>query len=271
MSVTRKSSSVVTNHSTATAPIWQPTPGITWQIQLSGTLDTTPRADVYDIDMFDNDESVIQSLHSQGRKVICYFSAGTFEKGRPDASSFQDSDLGNTMADWPDEKWLNLKSDNVKKIMTARIKLAAAKGCDAIDPDNMDCYQNDNTGVACSQQDSIDFVSMMSDQAASLGLSTGLKNSLDIIPSVLGKVNFAVNEQCSTYGECSQVTPFVDAGKAVFHIEYDDDGGDGSNAIGDSTDSGDSDFANLKMTACSDNKLSTLIKHMDLGSWSEGC
>ena len=34
---------------------------------------------------------------------------------------------------------------------------------------------------------------------------------------------FAVNEQCFAYGECDKLDKFIDAGKAVFNIEYDDE------------------------------------------------
>mgnify|MGYP001821499635 CR=1 FL=1 len=32
---------------------------------------------------------------------------------------------------------------------------------------------------------------------------------------------FSVNEECFVYDECELLTPFIDAGKAVFHVEYD--------------------------------------------------
>lgn len=33
--------------------------------------------------------------------------------------------------------------------------------------------------------------------------------------------DFAVNEECFRYDECDALEPFVTAGKAVFHVEYD--------------------------------------------------
>ncbi len=52
------------------------------------------------------------------------------------------------------------------------------------------------------------------------GLAVGLKNDLDQIPELLPDFDFAVNEQCAEYEECDRLTPFVRAGKAVFHVEY---------------------------------------------------
>jgi hypothetical protein len=127
--------------------IWQPPGGATWQIVLQGPikLDTTatsitPDVDIYDIDLFTNNQSTIDTLHRLGKKVICYFSAGSFEPGRPDSNDFKESDKGKGLDGWPGERWLNLNSDNVRTIMRKRIELAAKKKCDAIDPDNVDGF-----------------------------------------------------------------------------------------------------------------------------------
>jgi len=126
---------------------WQPGVNSTWQIVLqdpiaisSSNTTTDPDVDIWDIDLFSNSHGTIDQLHSLGKKVICYFSAGSYEPYRPDSSSFQSADLGKALDGWPDEKWININSPNVRKIMTARIELAKSKGCDAVDPDNVDGY-----------------------------------------------------------------------------------------------------------------------------------
>jgi hypothetical protein len=115
-----------------------------FQIILSGVPDIQPDAksiipdvDVYDIDLFMADASLIQSLKRLNKTVICYFSGGTYEPGRPDSNLFQQVDIGNRLREWPDEKWLRLSSSSVRRIMADRIHLAHTKGCDAIDPDNV--------------------------------------------------------------------------------------------------------------------------------------
>ena len=127
--------------------IWQPPVGSTYQIVLSSAIkiadaatSISPNVDIFEIDMFGNTNTTITKLHNLGKKVICYFSAGSYESYRPDSSQFQPYDLGNDMAGWPGEKWLRVNSSNVRSIMAARIQLAASKGCDAVDPDNMDGY-----------------------------------------------------------------------------------------------------------------------------------
>lgn len=86
------------------ADLWQPMPGTTWQWQISGTVDLSVNVPVYDIDLFDNDASVVSALKAKGRKVICYMSAGSFEDWREDASSFTSVVKGNDLDGWPGEK-----------------------------------------------------------------------------------------------------------------------------------------------------------------------
>jgi hypothetical protein len=70
------------------AEIWIPAASTTSQWQLQGTPNTTVDAEMYDIDLFDHSAAVVAGLHAQGRKVVCYLSAGTWEDWRPDATQF---------------------------------------------------------------------------------------------------------------------------------------------------------------------------------------
>jgi len=47
--------------------------------RLEVPVDTSARADWYDIDLFDNSASVVSALHALGGRVVCYFSAGSSE------------------------------------------------------------------------------------------------------------------------------------------------------------------------------------------------
>lgn len=94
----------------------------------------SPEVEAFDIDLFDNPKETFDALKRLGKKSICYFSAGSYEPGRPDSAQFVSTDKGLGLEGWPGEQWLNLRSANVRSIMTKRIELAASKGCDAIDP-----------------------------------------------------------------------------------------------------------------------------------------
>lgn len=206
--------------SPASHDIWRPLPATSWQIQLSGPVDPSVDAQVYDIDLFDTPQQLIDQLHAQGRKVICYFSAGSWENWRPDADRFPREVLGRVLEGWPDEKWLDVRRlDLLDPLMQARLDLAVQKGCDAVDPDNVDGYAN-KSGFPLSGEDQLVYNRWLADQAHRRGLSIGLKNDLGQIPELLSQFDWAINEQCFQYEECELLLPFVQAGKPVFGIEY---------------------------------------------------
>ncbi|KAF2831130.1 hypothetical protein CC86DRAFT_341736 [Ophiobolus disseminans] len=176
-------------------------------------------APVWDIDLFDNPTATIQALKAAGKIVICYFSAGTAEDWRDDYRQFAAADLGKVLPEWPNEKWIRTGSQSIRSIMTKRIKLAADKGCDAIDPDNTDGYQNDN-GLNLRNTDAIEYMRWMQKEAAKYGMKIGLKNSLDIVNDLAPIMDFAVNEQCAQLSECDAYAQFLALNKPVFHIEY---------------------------------------------------
>ena len=174
---------------------------------------------VYDIDLFDTSPSDIQALQTEGHKVICYFSAGSFEDWRDDAAEFSSSVLGDTLDGWEDERWLDIRQSSVRDIMYARLQLAQTKGCDGVEPDNVDGYTN-NSGFNLGYSDQLMFNRYLANSAHQLGLSIGLKNDLRQITDLVEYFDFAVNEQCFEYNECGYLAPFIDANKAVFNAEY---------------------------------------------------
>lgn len=201
------------------SPVWRPRPGTSWQWQLKGTIDTSFDVQMYDIDLFDTPRSTIASLQAQGRKVVCYFSAGSWENWRPDAGQFPARVRGRDNG-WPGEKWLDIRAlDVLAPIMKARLDLARSKGCDGVEPDNVDGYAN-NTNFPLSDQDQLRFNIWLANAAHARGLSIGLKNDLDQVQQLEPYFDWAINEQCYQYQECDLLSPFVAAGKAVFGVEY---------------------------------------------------
>ncbi len=206
----------------AAAPAWwQPPPGTTWQIQLDGQpVDRSYDVAVYDIDLFDTPAETIAALHREGRKVICYFSAGSFEDWRPDADAFPPEIIGYPLPNWPGEFYLDIRRrDLLAPIMTARMDLAVQKGCDAIDPDNVQNFLEDS-GFPITPQDQLAYNRWLAAEAHARGLGVGLKNDLPQIPDLVDAFDFAVSEECFTYRECAPLRAFIAAGKAVFAIEY---------------------------------------------------
>ena len=193
--------------------------GMSWHWQLQGDLNTGYDVDLYDIDLFDTDTQIIDDLKAQGRLVICYFSAGSWEDWRDDADDFEQAALGNPLDGWPGEKWLDVRASSLEAVMEARLDLAAEKGCDGVEPDNVDGYANDS-GFPLSGNDQLAYNRFLASAAHERGLLIGLKNDLDQISELVAAFDFAVNEECYEYDECDRLTPFIDAGKPVLHAEY---------------------------------------------------
>jgi hypothetical protein len=199
--------------------IWKPSPTTTWQIQLTGSVDQTIDAQMYDIDGFDNAASVVSSLRAKGSRGVCYFSAGSYENWRPDTAQFPAAVLGKSNG-WAGERWLDIRRlDLLAPIMRARMDMCKAKGFDAVEPDNVDGYTN-STGFPLSASDQLAYNRFLADAAHARGLAAGLKNDLDQVADLVPWFDFAVNEQCFEYAECDMLAPFVTAGKPVFNIEY---------------------------------------------------
>jgi len=200
--------------------IWVPPQRTSWQWQLNGRVNQSYDVDMYDIDLFETDPSVVLSLHNQGKRVICYFSAGSLEQWRPDASAFPPSVIGKPLAGWPGERWLDIrKIDIVGPIMAARLDLCREKGFDGVETDNIEGYAND-TGFPLTYEDQLKYNAFLAHEAHARGLSIGLKNDLDQIPDLVHLFDWALNEQCFQFDECHKLMPFIEAGKAVFHVEY---------------------------------------------------
>jgi len=197
---------------------WAPAPQTSYQWQLTGVIDTSLNVSMYDIDLFDNTEATISTLHNKGKVVICYFST-QYEQWRPDAADFTKAVLGKNLDDWEGEKWVDIRSPVVRKIISARMDLAVSKGCDGIEPDNVDGYST-NTGFPLTAADQINFNTFLATEAHSRGLSVGLKNDGDQAKQLQPSFDWALNEQCYEYNECSSLTTFITAGKAVFNTEY---------------------------------------------------
>ncbi len=105
--------------------------------------------------------------------------ASDARRGRPDAAAFPDDALGEPLDGWD-----------------------GARGCDGVDPDNVDGYANPN-GVGLNATEQLDH----------------LKQAADLVAWFDG----ALNQECAAYDECSVLSTFTGAGKAAFHVAYVDD------------------------------------------------
>jgi len=230
---------------------WQPQPGDTLQWQLTGELDLTVDADIYDIDLFETSAKEIRALHYANRKVICYISVGTREDFRPDADGFPPEVIGKPYTGWPGERWLDIRRfERFAPVMEARLDLAASKCCDGIEPDNMDGYDSD-TGFAISRADQLAYLRWLIDQAHQRGLSIGMKNSPELAADLVDDFDWALLEDCTPDGWCAAFTPFTRQGKTVFQVAYTDRVSD----------------LDAFCPQAGENGFSGLLKHRNLDDW----
>ena len=248
--------------STTGDEFWQPVPGTTWHWQLTGTvsddLGELGSVEMVDLDLFEVPVATIDALRSQGAVVICYFSAGSHEDWRPDADDFPSAAIGDPLDGWPGERWIDFRDTGVRAVMSARLDLAVEKHCDGVEPDNVDGYTN-GTGFTLLAEEQLDYNRFLASEAHQRGLSIGLKNDLEQVGELLADFDWALNEECQSYDECGALSPFIDAGKAVFHVEYVDEASMGDAAA---------------TTVCPDalaRDFSTLVKTWDLDAWGIAC
>lgn len=200
---------------------YKPKPGILWQWQLSGDIDTTFDVDLYDVDLVETPKEIIHELHQKDIKVICYFSAGSWEEYREDADNFPREVLGKNLDGWADEKWLDVSNfEKFASIIESRLDLAVEKGCDGVEPDNIDGFENDN-GFNLNYDDQLKYNIWLSKEAHERNLSIALKNDLNQVKDLIVYYDFVVNEECFYYEECDLLLPFIDDDKAVLGVEYD--------------------------------------------------
>ncbi len=203
----------------AAPPRPRPTDRLQWQLgDLPADLEVD--AEVYDLDLFETTRSEVAQLHRDGRFVVCYLSAGSWEPYRPDAGRFPASVRGRPIEGFEDERWLDIRRLGVLlPILEDRLDLCARKGFDGVEFDNVDGWTND-TGFPLTRLHQFTFLRRLANEAKERGLSPGLKNALGLIPDLVGHFGWALNEQCLQYRECGRYRPFVEAGKAVFIVEY---------------------------------------------------
>ncbi len=129
------------------------------------------------------------------------------------------SAVGKQLENWPNERWLDIRDRRVLDVMKLRLDLARRRGCDGVEPDNVDAYTNDS-GFSLTAVDQLTFNRHLANEAHRRGLSVALKNSGDQAGELVDYFDFELNEECFAYDECDQLQVFAARGKAVLNVEY---------------------------------------------------
>ena len=204
--------------------IWRPRPHMRWQLQYTETpIDLKVQADVYKIDLFDNNRTVVERLKKRGKNVVCYVNAGAWENWRPDARRFPQAAMGRDYEGWPGERWLDIRRiDLLSPIMLARLDLCRTKGFHGVIFDNIDSYIQ-KTGFPITREHQLQYVVWLANAARERGLAVGINNNPEQAQELLPYVDWAQAESCFSQGWCETLRPFVEAGKPVIVVEYIDD------------------------------------------------
>lgn len=240
--------------------------GATWDYPLGFTLTTSnvnSSTHFYSVDSENTPAETISTLVSEGHFIACYFSAGSIESYRNDTKSIPASAIGNVMDGWPDEKWLDTRNSEVRSVMSTRIQTAQSKGCQGIDADNIDGYDND-TGFDLNVDDAVDYVTFLSKATKAAGMLYGLKNGPELVDSVVDVADWEINESCVEYDECDSFAPFVKQSKPVFHVEYTKDPKATKSSVNPT----------LVKNACAaggQKGFSSIVKHESLDNWVIAC
>jgi len=199
--------------------VWQPAADATFQLQLTGVLDTSLDVDVYIIDL-DSGAEDFSALEAAGHRTVCHFSAGTVETFRDDAALIPESAWGNTPAAYPDERWLDVTFPGVREVMRARLERAMVKGCSAVLPQNLAVHLQDS-GFSVAEADVVAYARFIAKEANALGLSAMLSTD-ELIEALTSDYQIGLGFECLTDDQCARWAPLREAGKTVMIIEVGD-------------------------------------------------
>jgi hypothetical protein len=197
---------------------WRPPPRLTWYWQLQGRPRIEPVM-ATDLDGSDTSSETVAHLHARGQRVICYVDVGTWENWRPDARAFPSSVLGRANG-WPGERWLDVRRlSKLAPIMTRRFRACAHKHFDAVEPDNLDGFQN-ATGFHISAAQQLRYDKWVAARVHALGMAVFQKNDPTQAAALEPHFDGVLDEQCRQYAECGAFRPYLRAGKPVLDAEY---------------------------------------------------
>lgn len=192
-----------------------------FQVQLSGSLDLDVEADLFVIDLHSPSDEDFSTLSARSASIGCYFSAGSFEPWRPDADDFPAESLGDPLADYPNENWLDIKSESVVALMAARIESAVARGCTDVFPSLVRPSTSENT-FSLSADDFANYAAHLAQVAHSVGLGALIAGGASFDP-ITEHYDAVLVFGCASAGSCDEWTTFAETERSVFSIEWGDE------------------------------------------------
>jgi hypothetical protein len=200
-----------------------PAASVRWFTKLDGPVDVDTDAELFYLDAEQQDANDLAALHAAGRHYLCYLSGGSLEGFRNDAGDFPDSAVGNSLADFPREHWLDVRDATVRQLMARRVQALAASGCDGVPPSSLAVHAAD-TGFDLTLSDALDYARWLAERIHAAGMSAGLSGPSELTGELWPTFDFGLAIGCLTTTQCSEYAVFGPAHKPVLHVEVGDAG-----------------------------------------------
>ncbi len=191
---------------------------------------------------------------AEGAYSICYVNAFQTQPDDPDierpdeTSAWPAALVLSALADdpnWTGEYLIDISTPDLRAAaaewVAQMVSTCGDKGFDAVEFDNLDSWTRfaDEPSVQAlvtfGRDDAVAFATLITEQAHSLGMAVGQKNTIELIDDGGAEqigFDFAVVEECGRYGECEGYAGAYE--DRVMDIEYTDQGfGAACDALGD--------------------------------------
>jgi hypothetical protein len=192
-----------------------------FQIQLSGQVDLGVEAELFVVDANSPDTATFDGLDDAGAYVACYFSAGSLEPWRPDFDAFPAAVVGDPLPDYPNENWLDVRSETVVTLMTERIQSAGERGCAGVYPAIPRPAMSDE-GFALVDDDFTTYAERLAAAAHELGLGAVHAAGPGFAPEATF-FDATLVFGCGVAGLCDSWGPHAQAGYGIFLVEFGDE------------------------------------------------
>ncbi|CAM3375143.1 endo alpha-1,4 polygalactosaminidase [Thalassospira profundimaris] len=208
---------------------WASVPRGPFHWQLQGTLDVDDAIRIVGADLFDVSADQVAAWRAAGQYPICYINVGAVENWRNDAKDFPEDVIGAPYWGWDGENWLDVRRFELfANVIRARLDLCRDKGFLAVEPDNIDAFEADQsskpTGFDITRADQLRYVNWLITEAHTRGLAIGQKNVTDLVADLVNQMDFALLESSYRLGFMAEFDPYIGQGKPVFAVEYVDEG-----------------------------------------------
>lgn len=168
------------------------------------------------VDPFDG-EIDIGAIKANNNQVACYISVGTCEAWRDDFDALKPSCSTDEWSNWEDEFGV-LDTSSALPLMKARIDTAGRLGCEWVELDNMDWYDDDEIGKGVDRAAAQEYVSALCSHAQGLGMKCMAKSHVPNDSYAGGTWETSPGNE--TWPDLEEVQALLSDGKPAIFFHY---------------------------------------------------